>query len=118
MTVLDFVPYAVAVWLFFIGCYGIVHSRHLVHTILCLTVVQSSTYILLLSIGFRKSAGAPIFSKSSPPGTAVVDPIVQALTLTDIVVGATVAALLLGLTIQIHRRLGTVDPHKMRQMRG
>lgn len=116
MTWLSFVPYAVAFWLFFVGCYGIAQSRHMIHTVLCLTVVQSSTYILLLSIGFRTKAGAPIFSKSAPPGTTVVDPIVQALTLTDIVVGATVSALLLALTIQIHRRKGTVDPRKIRPM--
>ena len=116
MTWVLFVPYAVAFWLFFIGCYGISQSRHLIHTVLCLTVVQSSTYILLLSIGFRAKAGAPIFSKSSPPGTVVVDPIVQALTLTDIVVGATVTALLLALTIQIRRRKGTVDPRALRPM--
>ena len=111
-----YLPYAVAFWLFFIGCFGITQSRHLIHTVLCLTVVQSSTYVLLLSIGFRLKAGAPIFSKSSPPGSTVVDPIVQALTLTDVVVGATVTALLLALTIQIHRRKGTIDPRELRPM--
>lgn len=112
-----YLPYFIAFWLFFIGCYGITQSRHLIHTVLCLTVVQSSTYILLLSAGFRANAGAPIFSTSVPPGTTVVDPIVQALTLTDIVVGATVTAMLLALTIQIHRRKGTVDPRELRPMR-
>jgi len=111
-------PYAVAFWLFFIGCFGVAHSRNLIHTILSLTVVQSSTYILLLSIGFHAKAGAPIFSPANPPGSPSVDPIVQALTLTDIVVGATVTALLLTLTIQIHRRRGTIDPRDLRPMRG
>lgn len=109
-------PYAVAFYLFFIGCFGISQSRNLIHTILCITVVQSSTYVLLLSIGFKASAGAPIFSPSNPPGSVSVDPIVQALTLTDIVVGATVTALLLALTIQIHRRKGTIDPQRLRPM--
>ncbi|HZT12494.1 MAG TPA: cation:proton antiporter subunit C [Candidatus Baltobacteraceae bacterium] len=114
-----YLPYAVAVWLFLAGAYGLVRSRHLVHSVLCLAVVQSSTYVLLLSIGFLAKAGAPIFNPPQvPSGSRSVDPVVQALTLTDIVVGATVTALLLAMTIQIHRRKGTVDPHALRLTRG
>jgi multicomponent Na+:H+ antiporter subunit C len=32
------------------------------------------------------------------------------------VVGATVTALMLALTIQIHRRRGTIDPQRLRPM--
>lgn len=110
-------PYFVAAWVIVVGLYGIVTSRHLVHLIACLSVVQSSTYLLLLAIGFRHlPAGAPIF-KDVPPGTPAVDSVVHALTLTDIVVGATVTALLLGLSVQIYKRKGTVDPGELRPMR-
>jgi multicomponent Na+:H+ antiporter subunit C len=54
-------PYGVAAWLFLVGLYGIVTSRNLVHAITCLSVVQSSTYILLLSVGFERGGTAPIF---------------------------------------------------------
>jgi multicomponent Na+:H+ antiporter subunit C len=114
---MSFLPYAVAAWLFLVGLYGIITSRHLVHMIVCLSVVQSSTYVLLLSIGYRHGAGPPIFA-NVPPGTPAVDPVVQALTLTDIVVGATVMALLLALAAQLHKRFGTLDPDKLRPMRG
>jgi multicomponent Na+:H+ antiporter subunit C len=40
------------------------------------------------------------------------------MTLTDIVVSATITALLLGLTIQISKRHGTVDPDELRALRG
>jgi multicomponent Na+:H+ antiporter subunit C len=46
-----------------------------------------------------------------------VDPVVQALVLTDIVVGATVSALLLGLALQLHKRKGSLDPETLRPMR-
>ena len=46
-------PFAVAAWLFVVGLYGIVTSRHLVHAIQCLVVVQTSTYLLLLGVGYR-----------------------------------------------------------------
>jgi multicomponent Na+:H+ antiporter subunit C len=87
-----------------------------VHLVVCLTVVQSSTYVLLLAIGYRDGATAPIF-KDRSTSTPVVDPIVQTLTLTDVVVEATVAALLLALTLQVHKRFGTVDPDELAAMR-
>jgi multicomponent Na+:H+ antiporter subunit C len=52
-----------------------------------------------------------------PVGTRVVDPVVQALSLTDIVVSATVTAVLLALTIQIYKRHGTVNPDELRALR-
>ncbi len=106
---MSFLPYAVAAWLFLVGLYGIVTSRNLIHLIVCLSVVQSSTYVLLLSVGYRAAAAPPIFA-DVPPGTPAVDPVVQALTLTDIVVGATVTALLLALAVQVHKRLRHARP--------
>ncbi len=114
---MSFLPYAVAAWLFLIGLYGIVTSRHLVHLIVCLTVVQSSSYVLLLAIGYLSGAQAPIFADIST-GAPVVDPVVQALTLTDVVVEATVSALLLGLTLQAQRRFGTVNPNEIGVLKG
>src|SRR5581483_6821306 len=49
----SFLPYAVAAWLFVVGLWGVVSSRNLVRTVLSLTVVQSSTYLLLLGVGYR-----------------------------------------------------------------
>jgi multicomponent Na+:H+ antiporter subunit C len=110
-------PYVVAAWLFVVGLYGIVTSRHLVHLAVCLSVVQSSTYLILLSIGYVKGGAAPIYA-DIPPVTIAVDPVVQALTLTDIVVESTITALLLALAVQAMKRYGSVDPTKLRQMRG
>ncbi len=45
--------YLVAVWLLLVGLYGVITSRHLVHLVLCLGVMQASTYVLLLAIGWR-----------------------------------------------------------------
>ncbi len=110
-------PFAVAAWLFFVGLYGIVTSRNLVHLVICLAVLQSSTYVLLLGIGYRSGANAPIFAKV-PVGTPAVDPVVQALVLTDIVVEVTVVALILALVVQVHKRHGTIDPDRLRELRG
>ena len=114
---MSLLPYLLAVWLFLIGLYGVVTSRNLIYLVVCLSVAQSSTYVLLLAIGYRKGGTAPIFA-DVPKGTKAVDPVVQALTLTDIVVSVTVSALLLALAIQAHKRVGTIDPERLRPMRG
>ena len=108
--------YMVAAWLFTMGLYGIVTSRNYVHLIVCLAVLQSSTYVLLATIGYRSGATAPIFADIAP-GTPAVDPVVQALMLTDVVVEAVVMALLLALAIQMQQNAGTLDPDQIRFLR-
>jgi multicomponent Na+:H+ antiporter subunit C len=110
-------PYIVAGWILVVGLVGIARSRNLVHLVLCVSVVQSSTYVLLLAIGYRNHATAPIFQGVAPTARAV-DPVVQSLTLTDVVVEATVVALLLALAVDAAKRFGTLDPQDLRAMRG
>jgi len=116
-AVLDHLPYYVAVWIFACGLYGVATSKNLVHLVICLAVLQSSTYVLLLAIGHRKGAIAPFFA-DRVVGTPATDPVVQALMLTDVVVEATVMALLLALAVQAHKSKGTLDPEKLRSLRG
>jgi multicomponent Na+:H+ antiporter subunit C len=111
--------YVVAGYLILLGCFGIVRSRHLVHAIVCLSIAQSGTYVLLMAVGYQKGgASAPVFGSTTEPNRHVVDPLVQAMTLTDIVVSATVTALLLALAIQINKRQGTVDPDDLAALKG
>jgi multicomponent Na+:H+ antiporter subunit C len=114
---MSYLPYALAVWLFVVGLYGVVTSRNLIHLAVCLTVMQSSSYVLLLSIGYVNRGTAPIFS-DVPKGTRAVDPVVQALTLTDVVVSVAVVALLLALALEVRKREGTVDPDRLGVMEG
>ncbi|GEL19086.1 sodium:proton antiporter [Pseudonocardia asaccharolytica] len=110
--------YLVAGWLLLVGSLGIVRSRDLVHTVVCLSVAQSGTYVLLIAVGYQRGATAPVFGSTTPPSENVVDPVVQAMTLTDIVVSATVTALLLALVIQIAKRHGTLDPDHLSSLKG
>ncbi len=110
-------PYIVAGWLFLIGLYGIVTSRNFMHLVMCLAVLQSSTYVFLIAVGYRVGGGPPVFA-TVPVGTPAVDPIVQALLLTDIVVEATVVALMLSFAIQIHKNTATLDPDKIVELKG
>ena len=106
-------PYVIAVWLLLVGLYGIVTSRNLVHQVVCLSVVQASTYVVLLAIGYHAGAAAPVYL-GIPATRPAVDPVVQALSLTDVVVGATVSALLLAIVVQAHKRTHSLDPEDLR----
>ena len=114
---MSFLPFAVAAWLFVIGLWGIVTSRHLVHLAVCMTVTQSSTYVALLAVGYVRHGSAPVFA-DLPPVATTVDPVVHALTVVDIVVEATVTALILALAVQAMKRFGSVDPERLRSLRG
>ncbi len=111
-------PYFVAAWLMLIGGYGIVRSRNLVHAVVSLSVAQAGTYVLLLAVGYQQGALAPVFGSTTKPNKHVVDPVVQAMTLTDIVVSATVTALLLALAVQVNKRQGTPDPDELQALKG
>ena len=109
--------YGAAAWVFLWGLYGIISSRNLVHQCISLAVLQTSTYILLLGIGYKSGGTAPVFA-DVPVGTLTVDPVVQSLMLTDIVVEATVLALLLAMVVKANELAGTVDPSELRVLYG
>ena len=114
---MEYFPFIVVAWIIGVGLYGIATSRNLIHQIVCLIVVQSSTYVLLLGVGYVTGAVAPYFY-DVPVHTPAVDPVVQALALTDVVVEAAVTALLLAIAIQAHKRFGTLDPHELAEFKG
>ena len=110
-------PYLVVAWVLAVGLYGIITSRHLVHQIISLIVVQSSTYVLCWPLAFEPTRSLPTSTTSaSAPAPSI--PWCQALALTDVVVEAAVTALLLALAIQAHKRFGTLDPQELVQFKG
>ena len=114
---MTYLPYLLAVWILLVGVAGVALSRNLLHLVVCLSVAQSSTYVLLLAVGYVKGGTAPIF-KDVKPGRRSVDPVVQALTLTDVVVSVTAVGLLLALTIVARRHARTTDPDMLHAVRG
>jgi multicomponent Na+:H+ antiporter subunit C len=111
----DLLPYVVAAWLLLAACIGIATSHNYVHAVVCVSLLQSSTYLFLLAIGYTRGGTAPVFADASIHAT-VADPVVQAMTLTDVVVGAAVTALLLALTLQLVKQHGTLDPDDVRSL--
>jgi multicomponent Na+:H+ antiporter subunit C len=113
----SYLPYALAAWLFLVGLFGIVSSRNLIHLTVCVSICQSATYVLLLAIGYRDKGTAPVYA-DIPSFRKPVDPVVQSLTLTDIVISVAVAALLLTLAVNAFKRRGTLDPSELAELKG
>jgi multicomponent Na+:H+ antiporter subunit C len=67
-------------------------------------------------VGYRSGGKAPIVA-DIPVVSRLVDPVVQVLVLTDVVIEATITALLLALVVQAHKRFGSVDPEDLRPLR-
>jgi multicomponent Na+:H+ antiporter subunit C len=110
-------PYLLAAWIFLAGLYGIVSSRNLIHLVVCVSVCQSSTYVLLLAVGYKKGGTAPVFA-DIPSSRRVVDPVVQSLTLTDLVVAVAVSALLLALALKVYDHNESLDPAEVTELSG
>ncbi|MHB9004591.1 MAG: sodium:proton antiporter [Coriobacteriia bacterium] len=102
-----------ALGLIAIGIGGLVLSRNLFRIVLALSLAEAGANLLLVLVGFRRDAIAPIIE----PGRALismVDPIPQAMVLTAIVIGVGVQALALSLAIRARAAYGTLDMNAMR----
>ena len=70
--------------------------------------------------GYRAGGTAPIYYEVHvvPGQTLVVDPVMQALASTAIVIGVVTLALALALVIQLARHYRTLDARRMRDLHG
>jgi multicomponent Na+:H+ antiporter subunit C len=109
------IPYIAVVCLIIIGLYTLVFKRNLIKMIIGITLIQSGVNLFLITLGYRKGSVAPIYTSS--PGGVMALPIPQALTLTSIVIGVAVLALMLSLVIQIYRHYGTLDVRKVGRLK-
>jgi multicomponent Na+:H+ antiporter subunit C len=114
---MSYLPYALAAWIFLVGLVGIVTTRNLIHLTVCVSLCQSATYVLLLAIGYKQHGTAPVFA-DVPSSRRAVDPVVQSLALTDIVVAVAVAALLLSLALKAYEHHGSLDPAGVADLSG
>lgn len=76
----------------------------LLRVVLGLVLVSNAANLTLMSSGLSRGE-APIL----PVGGTVADPLVQAMTLTALVIGFAVTAVLLALVVGVHRARGSID---------
>ena len=110
------IPFIAAVILIVIGIVTIVTRHNLIKMVMGLAVVEAGVNLMLVATGYRNGGVAPIFTNA--PSTDMVLPTVQAMTLTNIVIGIATTALLLSFVMIIYRKYGSADVRDMRRLKG
>ena len=117
--------YLAAVALFSIGLYAVLTRRNLLKIVMGLSLMESSTYLFLISLAYRAHSTAPVLL--TPPGHqspsalahgSVADPVLQNFCLTAIVIGVAVTGVFLAVTVRIVQHYRTLDADRIREMRG
>lgn len=89
-----------------VGFYGLATSKNVIKSIFSVTIIESGVILLFLNLGNLQGGQIPIVSNVL---TDIVDPLPQALMITTIVIGSTVTALALMLSIKVFHQYGTLD---------
>ena len=117
---IEYIPYIAVVAMVFIGLFAVMFRRNLIKMVIGISIIESGVNLFLIILGYRDDGVAPIFT-SMPPGTTypeeMVLPVPQALTLTSIVIGVAVLALMLSLVMHIYKKYGTLDVLKIRRLK-
>ena len=110
------IPYIAVVALVIIGLYAVVFKRNLIKMVIGITLIECGVNLFLITLAYREGSVAPIF-QSLPSGTEIPGgmsmPVPHALTLTSIVIGVAVLALMLSLVIHIYRHYDTLNVTKI-----
>ena len=117
--------YVVAAVLFGIGLYTVLSRRNLIKIVMGMSLMESSTYVLLISLAYRKGSTAPVLLHP-PPGKSstalvhanVADPVLQNVCLTAIVIGVAVTAVFLTGVVRVAQHYRSIDADRIRGMRG
>ena len=98
-----------AMVLFGIGFTTLLLNRNLVKKIIGFSMMDSAIYLFLAAKGYINGRVAPIVVNGVQDMEAYINPIPAGLVLTGIVVSVSVTALMLALTVRLHRRYHTLD---------
>jgi multicomponent Na+:H+ antiporter subunit C len=89
-----------------VGIYGLVNSKNIIKSIICFNIADAGAILLFLSFAYHPQAESPILIISE---TLMVDPLPQALMITAIVIGASITALALIISIKLFHYYGTLE---------
>ena len=109
-------PFIAVALLMGIALATILLKKNMIKMVMGLAMLEGAVNLFLVSLGYRENGIAPIFT-NAPEGADMVLPTVQALTLTNIVIGVATTALMLVLVMVIYKKYGTVNSDKIRRLK-
>ena len=110
-------PFVASALLVILGIYTLLFKRNLIKLVIGISLVETGVNLFLVMVGYRSEGIAPIYT-FAPAGERMVLPTPQALTLTSIVIGLSVTALVVALAIRLYEKYGTFDTSLMRNLKG
>jgi multicomponent Na+:H+ antiporter subunit C len=117
--------YLTSAALFCLGLYVVLTRRNIIRIVTGLSLMEASTYLLLVSMAYRKGSTAPVLLQ--PPGGAkgedlargnVADPVLQNFCLTAIVIGVAITGVFLAVVVRLAQHYRSIDTDKIRELRG
>lgn len=109
--------YLMCLILFSIGIYCILVKRNLIKIIIGIGIAEYAVNLFFILVGYRAQGRAPILAQDQVIQN-MVDPLPQALILTNIVIGLAVTVLIVAIAVRIYEKYGTFDITKIRRLRG
>lgn len=100
---------AVAMILFGIGFSNLLLQKNLIKKIIGLNIMDTAVYLFLALKGYINGRVAPIIVDGVQDTGTYINPVPSGLVLTGIVVAVSVTAVMLSLTIRLHKRYHTLD---------
>jgi multicomponent Na+:H+ antiporter subunit C len=119
------VNYLAAGLLFCLGLFSVLSQRNLIKIVLGLSLMESSTYLLLVSLAYRNGSTAPVLA-GLPAGRSqdelvagnVADPVLQNFCITAVVIGVAVTAVFLTVVVRVAQHYRSVDAADLTELRG
>ncbi|MDQ3980539.1 MAG: sodium:proton antiporter [Actinomycetota bacterium] len=119
------VNYMGAAALFCIGMWAVLTHRNLIKIVMGLSLMESSTYLLLVSMAYREGGTAPVLLEPPEGRTVeslvtgpVADPVLQNFCLTAIIIGVAVTGVFLAVVVRVAQHYRSLDADDIRAMRG
>ena len=117
--------YLAAAVLFCLGLACVLGRRNLIKIVMGLSLMESSTYLLLVSLAYRNKATAPVLA-DRPSHTSerdlvhgnVSDPVLQNFCITAVVIGVAVTAVFLTVVVRVAQHYRSTDADDIRELRG
>lgn len=111
--------------LFCLGLFAVMARRNLIKIVLGLSLMESSTYLLLVSMAYRNDSTAPVLA-GLPSGRTqkelvagnVADPVLQNFCITAVVIGVAITAVFLTVVVRVAQHYRSVDAADLTELRG
>ncbi|WOF16366.1 cation:proton antiporter subunit C [Methanoplanus sp. FWC-SCC4] len=109
-------PYIAAVIIIILGIITMVTKKNLIKIIMGLSLVEAGVNLFLVATGYVSGGSAPIFTNAA--SLKMVFPTVQAMTLTNIVIGIATTAMLLSFVMVIYKKYKSASVTDLGRLKG